>query len=136
MVSINYIKPSVLSCDAKIWKLTDFEFCTQASFKELYPICFSHGTSCYLSSELLRLDSNSSFNNKVNICGLRYIIYKLFFRQKAFSINWAVVDYTGSGELLLLSTLIMPQFSSTEMIIDENLKISNRFEQLMQRIQK
>lgn len=67
------------------------------------------------------------------LLGACSVIYELFSRQKAFSSDWAVTDYEGSGELWLLSALTLPQFSDPEMITDETPEISGKFEKLMQK---
>src|SRR5271170_964249 len=103
MVNMNSNSPEganycavLFSSKSRCWKIGDFGLSSKATSRHLVMTQYSRGTPSYRAPELLR-DSDSTYNNKVDIWALGCIVYELITRERAFSGDWAVSEYALSG---------------------------------------
>jgi serine/threonine protein kinase len=90
------------SIDEDAWKLADFGFTAPGTSSVCVPTQTSRGTPSYRAPELLR--DNPFYTNKSDIWALGCILFELVTSKKAFSADWAVVQYYLSIEEFAIPT--------------------------------
>jgi len=94
LVELTYIV--LYSLESRSWKIADFGLTSEATSKRLVTSRYARGKPCYRAPELLQ-ESESRYNNKVDLWSLGCIMYEMISGQKPFSGDLAVYQYATSS---------------------------------------
>jgi len=96
------------SAETGCWKIADFGTCCAATSKNMHTTPFARGTPSYRAPEVLA--EEGKYNNKADVWSLGCVIYEIFTGKRAFSSDWAVMEYGSNNESLALPNIWRPEF--------------------------
>lgn len=86
----------------QFWKIADFGLTSEGTSRRAKTTLYSRGTSSYRAPELIR---DEKYTNKVDIWATGCIFYEVLFKEKAFSNDFAALEFArsvGSDKILRL----------------------------------